>query len=125
MRNSSPGIGPLRRHFRRRSPRRGFAILLVLALISMTLAVSYAVIRTQAAGLKAGTNLGQRLDARQAAYSGLSAALRKMSQSDWAGADTVLTGTVGTYATFAASFATGDALLTASDPSASDWPYRL
>jgi hypothetical protein len=97
---------------------------LVLGLISMTLAVSYAVIRTQTAGLKAGSNLGQRLDARQAAYSGLSAALRKMSQSDWAGADTVFTGTVGPYATFAASFTTGDASLSASDPQAASRPSR-
>jgi len=110
---------------RRRAARRGFAILLVLGLISMTLAVSYAVIRTQAAGLKAGVNVGQRLDARQAAYSGLSAALRKMNQADWAGADTVLTGTVGPHATFAASYATGDAELLSSDPQAVDWPYRL
>jgi hypothetical protein len=110
---------------RKRPARRGFAVLLVLGLISMTLAVSYAVLRTQAAGLKAGVNVGQRLDARQAAYSGLSTALRKMSQSDWAGADTVLTGTVGPDATFAASFTTGDAELTSGDSQAAEWPYRM
>jgi hypothetical protein len=114
---------PVRRSYYRR--RSGFAVLLVLGLISMTLAVSYAVLRTQAAGMKAGSNVGQRLDARQAAYSGLSAALRKMSQSDWAGADTALTGTVGPHATFAASYATGDAELAASDPLAGEWPYRM
>jgi len=110
---------------RRQAARRGFAVLLVLAVISMTLAVSYAVIRTQTAGLKAGSNVGQRLDARQAAYSGLSAALRKMSQNDWAGVDTVLTGTVGPHGTFAASYTTGDEELSSTDPQASDWPYRL
>jgi hypothetical protein len=115
----------LRDQCSRKSRRGGFAILLVLGLISMTLAVSYAVVRTQTAGLKAGVNVGQRIDARQAAYSGLSAALRKMSQNDWAGADTVLTGTVGPRSTFAASFTTGDAELSSSDPQAADWPYRL
>lgn len=110
---------------RRSTSRRGLAIILVLGIISITMAVSYAILRGQAANVRTQVNGTIRLDARQAAYSGLSAALRKMSQTDWGGADSVLTGTLGMHSTFIANYTTGDASLSTSDPQAADWPYRV
>ena len=104
--------------------RRGMAVIFVLGLLSMTLAVSYALVRSQVIGLMGQANFGRRADARQAAYTGLSAALQRMHQSSWTGVDTSLTGTLGTDASYAAAYTTGDPELTAASTDAGDWPYR-
>lgn len=113
-----------RRNLRNRA-RRGMAVILVLGIISMTLAVSYALVRSQVAGVKSQANVGLRGDARQAAYTGLSAALQRMHQSNWAGTETALTGTLGSTLSYAAAYATGDPEIAAASADADDWPYRV
>ncbi|MCE9605270.1 MAG: hypothetical protein K8U03_10255 [Planctomycetia bacterium] len=105
--------------------RSGIAIVLVLAMIAMTMAVSYSMLRSQTAQLKSSAGSELRIDARQAALSGLSAALRKMNQTSWSGADSTLTGTINSSQTYTATYTTGDDSLAVTDAQAADWPYRV
>lgn len=115
-------------HVRRRPPvrhRRGLAIILVLAMISMTMAVSYSLLRSQSAQLKSAGGSDLRTEAREAALSGMSAALRKMNQTSWAGADSTLTGSLSSSQSYSATYTTGDAAIGVNDADAADWPYRI
>src|SRR5438552_3178588 len=68
-----------------RRRRRGVSLLLVLGLVAIALATSYALLRTQATSMQLQGNAGRQVDARQAAFAGLSAALRRMHEPDWGG----------------------------------------
>ena len=109
----------------RRRPRRGLALVLVLGLISIALAVSFAAVRTQHTSFQIHSNTSRSAAARQAAHAGLSAALQKMHGNSWAGVDTTLTGTLSTTDSYAVTFATGDPELSASSPDWSEYPYRV
>jgi hypothetical protein len=105
--------------------RRGMALVLVLALISLTLGVSYALVRVQTSTVKTATN-GRLTDAaRQAALTGLSAGLRRISQTSWGGIGSTVTGNVNTTDTYGVTFTEGDPNLLDTDPDAADWPYRV
>lgn len=109
-----------------RSPhRRGMAVLLVLGLLAITLAVSYAALRTQGTTSHTARNAARSLDARLAAESGLAAAMHKISDSSWLGVDVNLTGDVTDDAWYEVTFTTGDAALLATDLNYAEWPYRL
>lgn len=105
--------------------RRGVSILLVLALLSMTLALSYAMIRSDFTIQQTQTNYRRLGDSRQAAYAGLSIALRRIKQSGWAGVDSTLSGTLESGVSYAATFATGDASLVPTSPQYAEFPYRM
>jgi hypothetical protein len=62
-------------------------VIVVLGVISITLALSYAMLRSQVTSVQIQSNLDRRNAARQAAYAGVSAALRAMHQSSWGGVD--------------------------------------
>lgn len=112
----------------RRGPnrrRRGLAIILVLAMISMTMAVSYSLLRSQSAQLKSAGGSDLRTEAREAALSGMSAALRRMNQTSWSGADSTITGTLSTTQSYTATYTTGDAAIGVDAPNAADWSYRV
>jgi hypothetical protein len=101
------------------------ALVLVLALISLTLGVSYALVRVQTSTVKTATN-GRLTDAaRQAALTGLSAGLRRISQTSWGGIGSTVTGNVNTTDTYGVTFTEGDPNLLDTDPDAADWPYRV
>ncbi|MDA1054781.1 MAG: hypothetical protein O3C40_30510, partial [Planctomycetota bacterium] len=101
------------------------SIILVLALVSMTLALSYAMLRTQATIEQTERNTSHRSTARQAAMTGMSVALRTITEPTWGGVDVGLNGSLGDGSTYAVSFATGDASLAVTDPDYSEYPYRL
>jgi hypothetical protein len=101
------------------------ALIVVLALISMTLGVSYALVRTQTAGVKVATNGRLRNAARQAALTGLSAGMRRISQTSWGGVGSTITGNVTTSDTYSVTYTAGDPDLGPSDPDAADEPYRV
>ena len=61
------------------------AIIVVLGLISIAMALSYTMMRTQGTTLKIQQNSRRRADARQAALSGLMAGLGHMHQANWTG----------------------------------------
>ncbi|MCA9141443.1 MAG: LamG domain-containing protein [Planctomycetaceae bacterium] len=91
----------------------------------MTLALSYAMLRTQATIEQTERNSSHRATARQAAMTGMSVALRTINEPTWGGVDTGLSGSLGDGSTYAVSFETGDASLAVSDPDYSEYPYRL
>src|SRR5258708_3850443 len=65
------------------SRRRGVAIVLVLGLLSLTLALSYALLRSQTIAAQVQQNSQRTVSARLAAQTGLSVALRKMQEANW------------------------------------------
>lgn len=101
------------------------AIILVLAMIAMTMTISYSLLRSQTAQLKSSSGSELRLDAREAAFSGMSAALRRMNQTSWGGADSTMTGSLSSARSYTVTFTTGDDSLTTTDPKAAEWPYRV
>ena len=116
------------RHDRRtqRMPRRrGMAVLMVLLLLSVTLAVSYAMVRSQNLAVEIERNADRRDQARQAAMTGLTLAMKKMQQSTWAGAETTLSGTLSAGQQYSVTYATGDAALTSISPGYKEYPYRM
>jgi hypothetical protein len=110
---------------RQKSVRRGVAVLLVLGMLAMTLALSYASLRGQATVAQLAENQGRGEEARLAAESGIYTALRKMSDGTWAGADTSFSGNVSDHSWYEVSFVTGDALLTPADSSYGEFAYRV
>jgi len=106
----------------RKTRRRGVTLIVVLTLISVTLALSYGILRTQMATVQVQAN-GARGDlARQAAMSGLAYGLQKMSSTSWGGVGVTLTGSLSSSQSFTVAYQTGDASLSAADPA---WPYRV
>lgn len=95
---------------------------MVLLLLSLTLGLSYAAMRSLSTVGMIQRNSDRRASARQAAITGLSMALKKMHRSDWAGVDTSLSGSLGTNESFLVTYATGDPRINAGDP---DQPYRV
>ena len=105
--------------------RRGVAVVLILGLLAVTLAVSYATLRGQGITSQLAANNSRALDASEAARSGLAAALRKISDSGWAGVTVPLTANVSPNSWYEVTFTTGDAKLTSSDPNYAEFPFRL
>jgi hypothetical protein len=113
---------------RKKSRRRGATVVIVLGLLAMTLAVSYAMMRTQVTSLQIQNNFNRRGDARQAALTGLSLALRHIHTAEWAatGVATPLKGTLGDGERYEVKFTTGDDALDLNDPlQREEYPYRL
>ncbi len=107
---------------RTRCPRRGMALLMVLLLLSLTVGLSYAAMRSQSTVSTIQRNADRRASARQAAMTGLSMAMKKMHQSSWSGVDTSLSGRLSDSESFLVTYSTGDPRLTSSD---NDYPYRV
>jgi hypothetical protein len=105
--------------------RRGATVVIVLGLLAMTLAVSYAMMRTQVTSLQIQNNLARRDGARHAAQSGMAAALRRIHDADWPGVNTPLTADLGGGVGYTVTFATGDESLQSGDPLYAEYPFRL
>ena len=103
----------------------GVTVLIVLGLLAATLAMSYAMMRTQVTHNQLQHNFDRNLDAHQAAHAGISAALRKMHQGDWAGVGVDLKGALGIDKSYLVTFATGDPTLGPKDPDYAEYPYRV
>ena len=105
--------------------RRGVTVLIVLGVLSITLALSYAMLRSQFVSVQIQQNAGRRGEARQAAQTGLAIALRKMHQADWQGVDTTVSADLGDGTSFSAEYVTGDASLSSGDDDYWLYPYRV
>lgn len=126
MKGMNPHSGMRHGAGRKRRSRRGMSVLVVLLLLSTTLALSYAVLRSQTTAIQIQDNAALRLSARQAALSGIAVGLKKMhSSADWGGVETSLSGRLTSNCTFKVDFRTGDPALTPSSPDYSDYPYRV
>lgn len=107
-------------------PRReGFAVVIVLALLSVTLALSYSMMRVQSTTSQIQQNMSRQADARQAAISGLSAGMREMYESDWGGTASTLQMNLGNNRSYQVSYQSGDPWLEADDPYYSEKPFRV
>jgi hypothetical protein len=101
------------------------AVLIVLLLLSITLGLSYAMVRSQTTALQIQQNANVRVSARRAALTGLSIGLKKIHTGAWcygAGVNTTLSGSIGDYQGYQVSYAAGDPSLAVDDP---DYPYRV
>lgn len=105
--------------------RRGIAVVLVLGLLAITLAISYATLHGQGVTSQLAQNNGRALDARMAAQSGLAAALRKISENAWPGVDVPISANVTNHSWYQVTFTTGDAKLTNTNPQYNEFPFRL
>ncbi len=89
-----PGLLPTRcrgkGRRRKASSRRGITILIVLMLISVTLALSYSILRSQMTTVLIQNNNVRNNNARQDAISGLTIAMREMSDGTWKGVGSAL-----------------------------------
>jgi hypothetical protein len=100
-------------------------VLVVLGLLAVTLAISYATLRGQGTMAQLAQNQTRMFDAQEAARTGISLALAKMSQPDWAGVAVPLTGMVLPNSGYRVTFTTGDEQLTPADPRYAEYPYRV
>jgi Tfp pilus assembly protein PilX len=107
------------------SRRRGYTMILVLLMIAMTMTVSYSVLRTQSSSTKMANNGSLQFRARQAAWTGMSAGMRRISQTTWGGVGSTVTGNLSNSCSYALTYTTGDTQLTTTDANAADWPYRV
>ena len=105
--------------------RRGFAVIIVLALLSVTLALSYSMMRVQSTTNQIQQNLSRQSTARQAAISGLSAGIREMYESNWPGVDSTFSRNHGNHQSFEVRYEAGDRWLSASDPEYVEDPFRV
>ncbi len=105
--------------------RRGVAVLVVMLLLSITLALSYASVRSQYTGLLIHQNAQRRGSARHAAMVGMTMAIKSMHQESWVGVDNAISGTLSENEGYTATFTTGDPSLSEGDPDYDDYPYRV
>jgi hypothetical protein len=119
--------------FRRTAPRRlqsvyrprGIAVIMVLGILAITIAVSYATLRGQGTTTQLARNGSRSLEARAAARSGIAAALRAISDNAWGGVTASLSSNITATSWYQVTFRTGDDKLVDTDPSYSEWPFRL
>jgi len=97
----------------------------VLLLVSVTLALCYAAVRSQFNTLQIHRNAARRVSARAVAVTGLTMAIKKMHTAEWQGVDTTLTGSLNAYENFAVTYTAGDPSLAAGDADYDDLPYRV
>jgi hypothetical protein len=108
--------------------RRGVAVVLVLGVLGVTLAVFYAMMRTQTTSVSIQENVNRKDDARQAAQAGVTAGMRRLHDADWAdagGVDLTLEGDLGEGMSYRVRYATGDDSLTPDSPDYAEYPYRV
>jgi hypothetical protein len=105
--------------------RPGVALVLVLLVICITLALSYAAVRSQFTALRIQHNARRGISAREAAVTGLAMAIKKMHTTGWNGVGTTLTGSLGGRASFQVTYTAGDPALKPGDADYADFPYRV
>ena len=110
----------------RGAPRRGMTLVLVMLIVSVTLAAGYAVLWSQGNALQIQQNSTSRVQARQAALAGMSIGLQRMHDTDrWVGADEDFDGRLSASERYEVSYQTGDASLAEGDDDYHLWPYRV
>lgn len=108
-----------------RNRRRGAAVILVLGLLAITLATTYALTRTQFRAYQIHNNSQRSNGAREAATSGLTHALRRMHDSDWGGVGSTVTGNIDDEHWYVVNYETGDPELVAGAADYEKYPYRV
>ena len=92
--------------------RRGVSLVVVMIAISMSMALTYAALSSQARGVQVRQNVNRKEMARQAAESGAAIALNQLQSTSWSGVATPLSGTINSdtsgSTTYAVTFVTID-----------------
>ena len=112
--------------------RSGLAIILVMGVIAMTLAMSYALMRSQFLVSKVHENATRHGNARQAATAGLTHAMRVMHNAEsWEGVGSTIQGQLSSDLRFEVTYSAGDPSLNPANQSAypdrdyNDYAYRV
>ena len=105
--------------------RRGASIVVVLGLLSITLAASYAMMHSHVTSERIQGHWQRRKLARQAAQAGLSLALSRMHQDSWEGVEKKIIGELSKNTRYEVTFATGDERLRVEDEDYGEYPFRL
>ncbi len=100
-------------------------MLIVLGIMSVALAVSFAMLRTQAGVQSIAANALRKERARQVAQTGLQHALRLMQTEDWGGVDSTVSRTITSHESFTIHYATGDEALRPTDTDYEEYPFRV
>jgi len=108
-----------------RQHRNGSSLLVVLALLAITLTVSYAMVRSQVSSVQIQANHNRGADARQAAMTGIIVGLRRMHDSDWGGINETPSGQLDANVSYSIQYETGDQSLDSVDPDYALYPYRV
>lgn len=101
------------------------AVVIVIGLLSITLALSYSMLRTQVTCVQIQSNSVRRSSAQMAAIAGVQATLHAMSQPDWAGVGVPVVGNVSDTDSYSVTVETGDPSLDPSHPEYDEYPYRV
>jgi hypothetical protein len=104
---------------------RGIAVVMVLGLLAITIAVSYATLRGQGTTTQLARNNSRALDARAASRSGIAAAIRKMSENSWGGITSTVESGVTSNSSYQVKFKTGDDSLTPASLDYNERPFRV
>ena len=107
------------------SCRAGAALVLVMMVLSLGVVLSFALLQAQTAHMFLQRNADHTEQARQAALSGVSAALQQMRDPEWSGVDSSFQQDLGSGMSFLVSYTAGDDQLTPEDPDYWLWPYRV
>jgi len=105
--------------------RPGMTVLVIMGVLSITLAVSFAMLHNDTASMQVGVNFSRKELARQAALTGAATAMRRITEETWVGVDEILTQSIQSNVSYTVVFATGDPQLTTADADYADYPYRL
>lgn len=105
--------------------RRGISLVIVALLVSMTMAVSFAVIHTQGTAITSQQNSDLRTQARQAALTGMAIAIREAHSPNWIGTEVSFSKDLSETEHFNATYSTGDATLSDGDEDYDEYPYRV
>lgn len=108
-----------------RQNRNGSSLLVVLALLAITLTVSYAMVRSQVSSVQVQANQNRAADAQQAAMTGIAVGLRRMHDSDWGGIEETPSGQLDDNVFYSVQYKTGDPSLESGDPDFALYPYRV
>jgi hypothetical protein len=99
--------------------------LIVIGLLAITIALSYTMIRSQATMVHIQGTISRVGDARQAAYTGMMIAIRRMHEADWEGVEKTVTGNLDDLTSYEVTLQTGDAALLPTAPGYAEYPFRV
>lgn len=98
----------------------------MLGLLAISMALSYAMMRSQGTAILIQNNSSRQASARSAARAGLSTALARMHRAaEWGGANSTFARTLADNEGFTVTYTPGDAALTELDPDWEMYPYRV
>ncbi len=109
-----------------RPRQRGFTIIAVMAILSVAVVMTYAMLRAEVMSVQLSRNTDRAAAARQAARTGLTMAIRQMHDTAaWGGVSSIYNRSLNATDSFKATYTAGDPNLTSADPDWEDYPYRV